>query len=119
MNPFRWLLNFSAAVAEKRGGHRDPESFSYDSTVDSREYEEWVRVDGTQLFIGNRKWPERWSGLSPLRKRYARVIEADDGDQRLSIYERLDWKWREVEGPSIFETLDDAKAIARKLMPSH
>jgi hypothetical protein len=119
MNPFRWLLNLSAAAAEKRGGQRDPWAFSYDSSVDAREYEEFIKVDGADLFVGNRKWPERWGELSPQRKRYARVVEADDGSQRLSIYERLDAKWHEVEGPSILESLDDAKVMARKMMATY
>ena len=119
MNPFRWLLNLSAAAAEKRGGHRDPWAFSYDSSVDAREYEEFIMVDGASLFVGNRKWPEKWGELSPLRRRYARVIEADDGSQRLSIFERFDSHWSVVEGPSILESLDDAKVMARRMMTSY
>lgn len=119
MNPFRWLLNLSAAAAEKRGGRRDPWAFSYDSTVDSREYEEWVMLDGARFFIGNRKWPERWSGLSPQKKRFARVVEASDGSHRLSVYERSNTMWNEVEGPSIVESLSDAKVLAQQLMVSY
>lgn len=119
MNPFRWLLNLSEAAAERRGGKPDPWAFSFDSSVDAREYEEHITVHGATLFIANRKLRELWSELSPLEKRFARITDAMGGGLRLSVYERIDGKWIEFEGASIFDSIDDAQATARKLMLSH
>ena len=117
MNPFTWLLKLSANLAQKRGGGPiDPWAYSYDASVDSRDYEMVLEVDGASLFVGNRKWPERWSQLSADASRYARATEANDGSFRLTVYERSEWQWREWEGPSIVATLDDAVALGQRLL---
>lgn len=121
MNPFRWFLKLSADLAQKRGGSRDPWAYSYDATVDSRDYEEWIEVDGATLFVGNKKWPECWSQLSPDSRRYARAIEAGDGSFRLTVYARQDSghngpEWGVWEGPSVLATREEAMALGQQLL---
>ena len=121
MNPFRWFLNLSANLAQRRGGARDPSAYSYDASVDSREYEAWTEVDGAGLFVGNKKWPECWTQLSSDSMRYARVVEAEDGSVRLTVYERRDSErfgpvWSEWEGPSLLATRDEAMVLGQQLL---
>lgn len=116
MNPFRWLLNLSAAAAESRGRSTvDPLAFAY-APVDSRDYEEWVVVDGAGFFISNKKEPERWAELSADRSRYARVTQSPDGSFRLHVFERSDKWWRDWEGPSIISSLEEAQDLGRRLL---
>jgi hypothetical protein len=64
MNPFKWLLEISAAAAQRRGGGGvDPLAFAY-APVDARDDEEHVLVDGADFFNYNKKQPERWAELS-------------------------------------------------------
>lgn len=113
MNLFQRILKFSADLAAKRGGKRDPWARSYDHTVDSREYEAWVDVDGAQLFVSNIKWPERWSECSQDKRYLARAIEAPDGTFRIAIFERKNDQWTPMDGASIVQNLQDAVALGR------
>lgn len=116
MNPISWLFRLSAKAAEKRAGVRDPLAYSYDPTVDSRDYEAWTELHGAAFFIENLKWPERWAELSPDSTRYGRIVEAGDGSFRLSVYERQGDHWRNWEGPSVLATLEEAQALGRRLL---
>lgn len=121
MNPVRWLLDLSARLAQKRGSSRDPWAYSYDQSVDSRDYEGWFEVDGATLFIENMKWPECWSQLSPDSMRYARIVDAGDGSFRLTVYERRGSEqyglgWTEWEGPSVLASCNEAIALGQQLL---
>lgn len=116
MNPIRWLLKISADAAKHRAGPGSPGTYAFDATVDSRYDEMWTEIDGSALFISNRKQPERWSQLSADRLRFARATQARDGSHRLTVYERTAAGWHEWEGPSVLETLDDAVALGQQLL---
>ncbi|MBP1203561.1 hypothetical protein JOD97_001575 [Duganella sp. 1411] len=116
MNPIRWLLKVSADAAKRRAGESAPGTYGFDAKVDSRDYEMWTEIDGSALFISNRQEPERWSQLSPDGLRFARATQARDGSHRLTVYERTAAGWREWEGPSVLETLDDAVALGQQLL---
>ena len=116
MNPFKWLLEVSAAAAQKRGGGGvDPLAFAY-AAVDARDDEEHVLVDGADFFNYNKKEPERWLELSTDRSRFARVTQSTDGSFRLHVYERSEASWRGWEGPSIVASLEEAQTLGRKLL---
>ena len=115
-NPVRWLFKLSADLAQRRGGAHDLWAYTYDPSVDSREYEAYAVVNGASLFVGNKKWPECWSEVSPDSTRYARLVRSDDGSYRLSVYERDGYKWREWEGPSVVATIEDGQTLGRKLL---
>lgn len=116
MNPIRWLLKVSADAAMRRAGAVLLGTCPFDATVDSRDDEMWIEIDGTALFISNRKQHEIWSQLSPDRLRFARASHAKDGSHRLTVYERTAAGWREWEGPSVLETVDDAVALGPQLL---
>jgi hypothetical protein len=116
MNPFRWLLDLSAELAQRRGGEVDPRAFSYDSTADSRDYEARLEISGAHLLVTNRKWPERWTGTSADGLRLARVVQTHDGGFRLDVYERSGHQWRDWDGPSIFASLLEAQTLGEALL---
>jgi len=115
MNPIRWLLNFSAAAATRRGGDSAPWPPVVDPRVDDRDDQEWLEIDGATFFNGNKKMPEQWRELSSDRARFARVTGTPDGSCRLNVYKRLGNTWDSWEGPSVMASLVEAQALARKL----
>lgn len=114
MNPIQWLLQFSAALAQKRGGTVAPEIDAY-APVDARDDEVWLEIDGAALFVGNRRCPELWAALSSDAARYARVTQSREGLCHLMVYERVQASWRDWEGPSVLASLQDAQRLAHQL----
>lgn len=115
MNPIRWLLDFSARMAQRRGGHVEPEKLGYEK-VDERDYQACVEIAGALLLDTQRQWPERWVGVSAAGQRMARVVEAQVGSFRLDAYEIQGQHWRQWEGPMVMDSLAEATALGQSLL---